>query len=51
MQEQSFMLDGLDGNPKEASLDLDLPEGTNRLIFTMTDMNGDEAVYDQELTR
>lgn len=51
MQEQSYMLDGLDGNPKEASLDLELPEGTNRLIFTMTDMNGDEAVYDQELTR
>lgn len=51
MLEQNYTIDGLDDNPKEAFADMELPEGTNRIIFTMTDLNGNEAVYDKELTR
>ena len=51
MQEQNYTIEGLDENPKEAFADMELPEGTNRIIFTMTDLNGNEAVFDKELTR
>ena len=50
MQEQNYTIGGLEDNPKEAFVDFELPEGTNRIILTMTDINGNEAVYDQEMS-
>lgn len=50
MQEQNYTIGGLEENPKEAFVDFEIPEGTTRIILTMTDLNGEEAVYDRELT-
>lgn len=50
MLEQNYTINGLEENPKEAILDFEIPEGTHRVILTMTDVDGDEAVFDQELT-
>ena len=50
MQEQNYTIGGLEENPKEAFVDFEIPEGTTRIVLTMTDLNGEEAVYDRELT-
>lgn len=50
MQEQSFDIGGLENNPKEASVPIELPEGTTRVVLTATDVNGEEGVFDQEFT-
>ena len=49
MLEQNYSIGGLEENPTEAFVDFEIPEGRTRIILTMTDINGEEAVYDQEL--
>ena len=50
MQEQNYTIGELESNPKEAFINFAIPQGTTRVVLTMTDMNGNEAVFDQELT-
>lgn len=50
MQEQNYTIGELEANPKEAFIEFAIPQGTTRIILTMTDLNGEEVIFDQELT-
>lgn len=50
MQEQTYTVTDLEANPKEAFVDFEIPQGTTRIVLTMTDLKGQEAVFDKELT-
>ena len=49
MQEQTYTVTDLEANPQEAFVDFEIPQGTTRIVLTVTDLKGQEAVYDQEL--
>ena len=49
MQGQTYDIGGLENNPKEASIPIELPQGTTRVVLTATAINGEEGVYDNDI--